>query len=243
MSRRAAARWWSAACSRPVPPSSRRRRASPTRCCPTPSCHRTACPGPGASGRPGAGPPPAAAGAAGRAVPGGGGRPCATAAFVTAVGAGIESGLVVIVATRGRTLVVAAVAVIAALVVATGGRGRPGPVGGLAARGPAGPRWVPRGRTPAVITRITPVPIVADSSAAAGPVGEFVGIFGAHVTHGHNDNDENYHDNDCQDDHELSHRTIQRAWPHRAVQARPTRPSTRAFPLREHPGSNPRLIT
>jgi len=38
---------------------------------------------------------------------------------------------------------------------------------------------------------------------------ELVGILGSHVLYGHNDNDEDYHDNHGQDEHELSHRTIQ----------------------------------
>jgi hypothetical protein len=68
---------------------------------------------------------------------------------------------------------------------------------------PAGPPW----RTlPALVA----VVLAATGRApAARPVGELVGILRSHASRGNNDDDENYNDNYCQDDHELSHRTIQ----------------------------------
>jgi hypothetical protein len=68
---------------------------------------------------------------------------------------------------------------------------------------PAGPP----GRTlPALVA----VVLAATGQApAARPVGELLGILRSHAPRGNNDDDENYNDNYCQDDHELSHRTIQ----------------------------------
>ena len=81
----------------------------------------------------------------------------------------------------------------------------------------------------AVITQVMVVPAAAVTAPARRPVGEFLRVLGAHVPHGHEDDHQDYHDNDGQDDHELCHRTIQQAWPYGAVQARHTRPLTRAF--------------
>ena len=130
-------------------------------------------------------------------------------------------------------LVITVARLIAVLVVAAGG-GRPVPVGPRAPCGPTTPAracGLPLRGLSAVITQVTLVPAAAVTAPAVGPVGEFLGVLGAHVPHGHEDNDKDDHDNYGQDDHELGHRTIQQAWPHRAVQARHTQPLTRAFPV------------
>jgi hypothetical protein len=86
-------------------------------------------------------------------------------------------------------------------------------------------------RFPAAIARIAIVLAAARSAPTIALIGELVRILGSHVAHSDNDNDEDYHDYDCQDENELNHRTIQLAWPHRVAQARRTQPSTRVFPL------------
>ena len=59
---------------------------------------------------------------------------------------------------------------------------------------------------------------------------EVVAFGVSHMPHSRRDSNENDHDNDCQADHERSHRTIQQALTLRAAQARHARPPTRAFP-------------
>jgi hypothetical protein len=86
-------------------------------------------------------------------------------------------------------------------------------------------------RFPAAIAQIAIVLAAARSASAIALIRELVRILGSHVAHNDNDNNEDYHDYDCQDENELNHRTIQLAWPHRVAQARRTQPSTRAFPL------------
>jgi hypothetical protein len=136
----------------------------------------------------------------------------------------------VVAAAFRPALLVSAPPLLAAVIrAAAGTRARAGPV---APRTPGGPPGTARASVrslPALITKSTVVLAAAGSAPALTPVGELVGILGAHVSNGNNDNDEDYHDNYGQYDHELGHRTIQQAWPHRAVQARHTRPSTRAF--------------
>jgi hypothetical protein len=53
------------------------------------------------------------------------------------------------------------------------------------------------------------VVLAAAISPAARPVSELLRVLGSHAPRGNNDDDENDNDNYCQDDHELSHRTIQ----------------------------------
>jgi hypothetical protein len=71
-----------------------------------------------------------------------------------------------------------------------------------------------------------------------GGLVELVRVLCSHVPRRHNYDDEDYHDNNCKDDHELSHHTIQRgmaSWcgageAHAAIDAGLSR-------LRKHPGS------
>jgi len=79
------------------------------------------------------------------------------------------------------------------------------------------------------------------ATAGLGPGGglvKLVRVLCSHVPRRHNYDDEDYHDNNCKDDHELSHHTIQRgmaSWcgageAHAAIDAGLSR-------LRKHPGS------
>jgi hypothetical protein len=145
---------------------------------------------------------------------------------------------VVATAVRRAMAVPAPPLLITALVNAATGAGRPGLAASLAPCCGASGRPSSLGgaqgltlRPPAAIAKVTLALVAASLAPAIILVGELLGILGSHVPHGHNDDDEDYHDNDGQDEHELSHRTIQQAWPHRVAQARHTRPSTRVFPL------------
>jgi hypothetical protein len=72
-----------------------------------------------------------------------------------------------------------------------------------------------RPATPAAGCKVTLIAHLAVALAATGrgpsarAVGELVGVLGSHAPDGNNDDDENDNDNCGQDDHELSHRTIQ----------------------------------
>jgi len=89
----------------------------------------------------------------------------------------------------------------------------------------------------AVITLVTPTLATAGPSPGGGLI-KLVRVLCSHVPRRHNDDDEDNHDNNSKDDHELSHRTIQRgmaSWrgageAHVAIDAGLSR-------LREHPGS------
>jgi hypothetical protein len=83
--------------------------------------------------------------------------------------------------------------------------------------------------------------IAALATAGLGPGGglvKLVRVLCSHVPRRHNYDDKDYHDNNCKDDHELSHHTIQRgmaSWcgageAHAAIDAGLSR-------LRKHPGS------
>src|SRR5258708_30731235 len=62
---------------------------------------------------------------------------------------------------------------------------------------------------PALVARVTVILAATGRAPAARPVGELRGVLGSHAPRGNNDDDDNHDDNYCQDDHELSHRTIQ----------------------------------
>jgi hypothetical protein len=145
-------------------------------------------------------------------------------------------------AIRGALVVATRPLLVTALVKAAAPARGPVPVAALAPGRPGTPASARR--LLAVIARITLVVMAARSAPVNRLVGEFVGILGSHVPHGHNDHDEDYHDNYGQDDHELSHRTIQQAWPSQSG-ASETHAAIDAglSPLREHPGSNSWLDT
>jgi hypothetical protein len=162
---------------------------------------------------------------------------------MTPPGALLEAAVAVVVPGIGRALVIATwPLLITTLVKATAAAAGPDLVASLAPGRP-GASASARGLPP-VIARVTLVVVAASSAPAIRPVGKFVRILGSHVPHGHNDNDEDYHDNYGQNDHELSHLTIQRAWPSQSG-ASETHAAIDAglSPLREHPGSNSRLDT
>src|SRR5260370_33657721 len=68
---------------------------------------------------------------------------------------------------------------------------------------PAGPPW----RTLPALVAVVLAP--TGQAPAARPVGELLGILRPHASRGNNDDDESNNDNYCQDDHQLSHLTIQ----------------------------------
>ncbi|HEY2688056.1 MAG TPA: hypothetical protein VGJ50_06430 [Streptosporangiaceae bacterium] len=94
----------------------------------------------------------------------------------------------------------------------------------------------------AVIALVTAILVAAAlATAGLGPGGglvKLVRVLCSHVPRRHNYDDKDYHDNNCKDDHELSHHTIQRgmaSWcgageAHAAIDAGLSR-------LRKHPGS------
>jgi hypothetical protein len=116
----------------------------------------------------------------------------------------VRHALVVAAGPRQVTLLIKATTLIKAAPRACSGRSaRAAALPLRRAATPAGPPW----RTlPALVA----VVLAATGQApAARPVGELLGILRSHASCGNNDDDENYNDNYCQDDHELSHRTIQ----------------------------------
>jgi hypothetical protein len=115
----------------------------------------------------------------------------------------VRHALVVAAGPRHVTLLVKAAALVKAAPRACSGRSARAALPLRRAATPAGP---PGMTLPALVA----VVLAATGQApATRPVGELLGILRSHASRGNNDDDENYNDNYCQDDHELSHRTIQ----------------------------------